>query len=118
MQPLGWKWAAFVWGYAIIWALASDRIKLLAYRVLDPTPNSARLDAGTPSTEHDPANSSSSAKVALTTKVAAFYTDTDPGDPVYHDNDDCPYGIEIKTHHNDYPGTDHRRQCDWCARHD
>ncbi len=35
MQPLGWGWAAFVWGYALIWALANDRLKLLAYRVLD-----------------------------------------------------------------------------------
>ena len=34
MPPLGWRWAGFVWGYAIIWALASDRVKLLAYRVL------------------------------------------------------------------------------------
>ncbi|MFI5783308.1 plasma-membrane proton-efflux P-type ATPase [Nocardia sp. NPDC051570] len=37
MTPLGWGWAGFVWGYAIIWALASDRIKILAYRILDPT---------------------------------------------------------------------------------
>ena len=37
MTPLGWGWAAFVWGYAIIWALASDRVKLLAYKVLDPS---------------------------------------------------------------------------------
>ncbi len=36
MTPLGWGWAAFVWGYALVWALASDRVKLLAYRVLDP----------------------------------------------------------------------------------
>ncbi|MGB9227285.1 MAG: metal-transporting ATPase, partial [Mycobacterium sp.] len=36
MTPLGWKWAAFVWGYALVWALLSDRIKLLAYRILDP----------------------------------------------------------------------------------
>ena len=36
MQPLGWGWAAFVWAYAVIWALVSDRIKLLAYRILDP----------------------------------------------------------------------------------
>ncbi|GAA4658747.1 plasma-membrane proton-efflux P-type ATPase [Arthrobacter cryoconiti] len=35
MTPLGWGWAAFVWGYAILWALVSDRVKLLAYRVLD-----------------------------------------------------------------------------------
>ena len=39
MTPLGWKWAGFVWAYAIIWALASDRIKLLAYRILDPDPD-------------------------------------------------------------------------------
>ena len=36
MTPLGWKWAAFVWGYALVWALLSDRVKLLAYRILDP----------------------------------------------------------------------------------
>jgi len=36
MPPLGWKWALFVWGYALAWALLSDRMKLLAYRVLDP----------------------------------------------------------------------------------
>ena len=37
MAPLGWGWAAFVWGYAALWALVSDRAKLLAYRVFDPT---------------------------------------------------------------------------------
>jgi len=36
MTPLGWGWALFVWGYALIWALLSDRVKLLAYRFLDP----------------------------------------------------------------------------------
>ncbi len=36
MTPLGWGWAAFVWGYAIIWALVNDRVKLLAYKILDP----------------------------------------------------------------------------------
>jgi H+-transporting ATPase len=35
MTPLGWKFAGLVWGYAILWALFTDRIKLLAYRVLD-----------------------------------------------------------------------------------
>jgi H+-transporting ATPase len=39
MTPLGWGWAAFVWGYAAIWFLATDRVKLLAYRVLDPVGN-------------------------------------------------------------------------------
>ena len=37
MTPLGWKWALFVWGYAFAWFLVSDRVKLLAYRVFDPT---------------------------------------------------------------------------------
>ncbi len=37
MTPLGWGWALFVWGYALAWFLVSDRMKLLAYRVFDPT---------------------------------------------------------------------------------
>ncbi len=36
MTPLGWKYAAFVWGYAICCALLTDPLKLLAYRILDP----------------------------------------------------------------------------------
>ena len=36
MTPLGWGWAAFVWGYALAWFLLNDRVKLLAYRVFDP----------------------------------------------------------------------------------
>jgi H+-transporting ATPase len=37
MTPLGWGWAAFVWAYALAWFLINDRVKLLAYRILDPT---------------------------------------------------------------------------------
>ena len=37
MTPLGWGWAGFVWAYAIAWALLNDRVKLLAYRIFDPT---------------------------------------------------------------------------------
>ena len=36
MKPLGWELAVFVWLYAIAWFLVSDRIKLVAYHVLDP----------------------------------------------------------------------------------
>ncbi len=36
MTPIGWKWAFFVWGYAFLWFLVSDWVKLLAYRLLDP----------------------------------------------------------------------------------
>jgi len=34
MTPLGWGWALFVWGYAVIWFLVTDQVKLLAYRIL------------------------------------------------------------------------------------
>jgi H+-transporting ATPase len=37
MTPLGWGWALLVWGYALAWFLVTDRVKLLAYRVFDPT---------------------------------------------------------------------------------
>jgi H+-transporting ATPase len=37
MTPLGWRWAGFVWGYALAWALVNDRVKLLAYQIFDPT---------------------------------------------------------------------------------
>ena len=36
MTPLGWGWAGFVWGYALVWFLVNDRVKLLAYRIFDP----------------------------------------------------------------------------------
>ncbi|MGB6132737.1 MAG: plasma-membrane proton-efflux P-type ATPase [Acidobacteriaceae bacterium] len=35
MTPLGWKLAGLVWGYALVWALLTDRVKLLGYRFLD-----------------------------------------------------------------------------------
>ncbi len=36
MNPIPWYLAALVWGYALVWFFLSDRIKLLAYRFLDP----------------------------------------------------------------------------------
>jgi H+-transporting ATPase len=41
MPPLDWRWAAAVWGYALVWALLSDRAKLLAYRFFD-SPNASK----------------------------------------------------------------------------
>jgi len=35
MTPLGWSWAFFVWGYALAWFLLTDRLKLLAYKLMD-----------------------------------------------------------------------------------
>jgi H+-transporting ATPase len=37
MMPIGWGWGLAVWGYALAWFLVNDRVKLLAYRVFDPT---------------------------------------------------------------------------------
>ena len=36
MTPLGWRWAGFVWVYALAWFLLNDRVKLFAYRIFDP----------------------------------------------------------------------------------
>jgi H+-transporting ATPase len=39
MTPIGWGLAMFVWVYALAWALVNDRVKLIAYRILDPVAN-------------------------------------------------------------------------------
>ena len=33
MTPLGWTWAAFVWGYALVWFFINDLVKQGVYRV-------------------------------------------------------------------------------------
>jgi H+-transporting ATPase len=129
MTALGWKWVAFVWGYAIIWFLVTDRVKLLGYRILDPVKtnpatgdDSAMPDQGSsadmPSSSpgEGPAAEDSARDGDQAPTVAPFHTDTDP-DGVYHDNDDCPYGSEIKRHGNDQPGAEDRRLCGWCSQH-
>ncbi len=47
MTPLGWGWAGFVWGYALLWFLVNDRIKLLAYRIFDPIKATAKPESKT-----------------------------------------------------------------------
>ncbi len=37
MTPIGWSWALFVWGYALIWFLIADRIKIGAYKIFETT---------------------------------------------------------------------------------
>jgi H+-transporting ATPase len=44
MVPIGWKWALVIWGYALAWFLVNDRVKLAAYRVLDPRGAAGRKD--------------------------------------------------------------------------
>ncbi len=37
MAPLGWKWAGFVWAYALVWFVINDGLKLVTYKVLAAT---------------------------------------------------------------------------------
>jgi H+-transporting ATPase len=46
MTPLGWRWALVVWGYATVWFLLTDRVKLAAYRILDHVKNHGAVPAG------------------------------------------------------------------------
>ncbi|HUY55958.1 MAG TPA: hypothetical protein VMV23_12490, partial [Candidatus Nanopelagicaceae bacterium] len=119
MPSLDWRWVVLVWVYSLAWFLVTDRVKLLAYRILDPVKQVAvkgkpLLIAAAVGPSGD-AGAARPAAVATKAKVAAFHTDTDPEDPVYHDRIDCPYGQEIKSNGNDKPGRAGRRRCDWCS---
>jgi H+-transporting ATPase len=46
MAPIGWRWALFVWGYALAWFVVNDRIKLAAYRIFDPQAGSFLAKSG------------------------------------------------------------------------
>ena len=48
VTPIGWRWAAFVWGYALVWFFLTDPVKLLAYRVFDPSGTKANAKRGAP----------------------------------------------------------------------
>jgi H+-transporting ATPase len=37
MTPIGWGWGLAVWGYALLWFMVNDRVKLAAYRIFDPS---------------------------------------------------------------------------------
>jgi H+-transporting ATPase len=62
VTPLWWGWAAFVWGYALIWFLATDPVKLLAYRVLGASQAVAAPQAKAGSTPDAKAESKPAAK--------------------------------------------------------
>jgi len=125
MTPLGWGWAAFVWGYAIVWFLITDRVKLLGYRILDPTKDNPVHTGGDadprPLTPGNGSDADAARDRDSTATGEPFHTDTDTDpdldDDVYHDNDDCPYAKEVKRNGNDKPGTENRRQCEWCNHH-
>jgi H+-transporting ATPase len=113
MTPLSWRYAALVWGYALVWFLVTDQVKLVGYRVFDPTGTAADKLA---------ANSIDMSQADLDTiaaSVAPFHTDVDtsPDVPVYHDSSACPYAKEITRDHHELEGTDGRRRCEWCQLH-
>ena len=62
MTPLGWGWAGFVWGYALLWFLLNDRVKLLAYRIFDPVKAGAKPEAKTDTKPEAKAEPKSDAK--------------------------------------------------------
>jgi H+-transporting ATPase len=126
MTPLGWGYAALVWGYALVWFLLTDRIKLLAYRLLDPVkanpvPIVAGVPAEVPTAGTGPAidlrrEAAPKATVAAKATVAPFHAGSGRAG-VYHDNSGCAYGQELKANGHAKPGKAGRRRCEWCAEH-
>ena len=114
MPRLGWHWVLLVWGYAIVWFLITDRVKLAAYRILDPVKDQGAVGPRLPrSLAHRltcPGKRLPRRGWPRSTPIPI------PGTGV-HDSGDCPYGQEIRRDGNDEPGTGGRRRCDWCARH-
>ncbi len=39
-----WVYAGIVWGYALVWFLFNDRLKLLAYWILDRSKSQAKAN--------------------------------------------------------------------------
>ena len=37
MTPIGWRWAALVWGYAFAWFLINDQVEIWALHIFDPS---------------------------------------------------------------------------------
>jgi H+-transporting ATPase len=113
MTPLGWGYAALVWGYALVWFFLTDRVKLAGYRKLDPSGTAAGESAmpGGRRSRGDLA--------AMAASVAPFHTavNTSPGEPVYHDSSACPYGKEITRDGQALAGDGGRRRCEWCEAH-
>jgi H+-transporting ATPase len=112
MTPLGWRYAALVWGYALVWFVATDRVKLLGYRVFDPSGSVADSAASR-------SRRSASDVAAMAASVEPFHTDVDtsPDEPVYHDTSACPYAKEILRDGHDVAGSGGRRRCEWCEAH-
>ena len=78
MTPLGWGWAGFVWGYALLWFLVNDRIKLLAYRIFDPLKAVVKPESKTDVKPKLEANGAPDLEAKAERKPDAKTTDTKP----------------------------------------
>ena len=80
MTPLGWGWALFVWGYALVWFLVNDRVKLLAYRILDPAKARTAVDVAPHATNTavDVAQQAAKTAVDVAPQVAKTPVDMPP----------------------------------------
>jgi H+-transporting ATPase len=114
MPSLDWRWVLVVWGYALVWFLLTDRIKLLAYRVFD-RPVAASRSSSAPADPVPHPVPAAAGGVGHPSEVAAFHTQSHEESPVYNDRSDCPYGQAIIREGHVEPGTGGRRRCDWCA---
>ena len=47
MEPLRWSLVALAWGYALVWMLVLDQVKVVAYRILD-APSLGRREGARP----------------------------------------------------------------------
>jgi len=92
-------------GYALVWFLVTDRVKLLAYRILDPVKLVAVkvkpvlvAAAAVPGGGAGPDRRAAVAtKVMTKVRVAAFHTDTDPEDPCITIGATVPMGRRSRT---------------------
>jgi H+-transporting ATPase len=111
MTPLGFGYAALVWGYALVWFLFTDRVKIWAYRILDPSSQSSVRDSRSGRTFADLG--------LMAASVAPFHTglEVDSQDSVFHDSSSCQYAKEIMHEHHVVWGADERRRCSWCEDH-
>jgi H+-transporting ATPase len=86
MTPLGWGWAGFVWGYALVWFLVNDRIKLLAYHIFDKTKANPKIAAEAGEVNPDsktnvPKTEGEKGESMADTKTADPQTDAKAADP-------------------------------------
>jgi H+-transporting ATPase len=125
MTALGWGWVALVWGYALVWFLITDRVKLLGYRILDPVKHTpvtndaaASASACADGPKHNAGSDADAPPAQAAEKtVLPFHTGSNGAHGVYHDNPACPHGQAIVRDGNALPGRDDRRRCAWCDEH-